>query len=98
MDSLQKLKEKWLLRMWKSYSAPPIRRKMQITTTVKFHFSPVRLANRKEFDNTEKWLSANWYNFHRKKFVNICQNVNANVFDLAAPLAAMHPTYIFSNV
>lgn len=71
---------------------------MQITMTVRFHFSPVRLANLKEFDNTKKWLSANWYNLHREKFVNICQNVNANAFDLAVLLVAMHPTYIFSNV
>lgn len=86
------------LRDLKSYSAPPRRRKMQITMTVKFRFSPVGLANIEEFDNIKKWLSANWYNFHRKKFVNICQNVNANAFDLAVLLVALHPRYIFSNV
>lgn len=59
----------------KSYSAPLIRRDMQITMTAKFHFSPLRLANVKEFNNTEKWLSANCYNFYTEKFVNIYQNL-----------------------
>lgn len=46
------------LKHMKSYSAPLIKKEMQITMTMKFIFH-LSDCNVKEFNNTEKWLSAN---------------------------------------
>lgn len=67
MDSLQEKKERgreMALKHMKSYSAPLIKKEMQIMMTMKFIFH-LSDCNIKEFDNTEKWLSANGYNFCR---------------------------------